>query len=130
VRVSIPVNGVPSDIGCLVIPATVQANRDRCDHLPAVLPAWCIDYASNIERVRALPRDPRRGAIWCVAAASSNPFWPYCFPQLVQTPSQQARHVHLRYPEAFRDLALGHVLEEAKLQNRQLAFGQRLQQWA
>ena len=36
--------------------------------------------------------------------------------------------MHLRYFEAFRDLALGHVLEEAKPQNRQLAVGQRLQQ--
>ena len=131
-RASIPVNSVPSDIGCLVIPATVQANRDRCDHLPAALPAWCIDYASNIELVRALLERPAPGVrSGAVAAASSNPLWrSYCFPQFGQTSSQQTRHVHLRYPEAFRDLALGHVLEEAKPQNRQLAFGQRLQQWA
>lgn len=38
--------------------------------------------------------------------------------------------MHLRYPDAFGDLGLGHVREESKLEHGLLAFGQRRQEWA
>jgi hypothetical protein len=51
-------------------------------------------------------------------------------PQCGQRLGQEPRHVHLRYPEPFGDLGLRQVLEESKLQNHQLAFWQRRQEWA
>jgi hypothetical protein len=72
----------------------------------------------------------------CVFAAlltqsGSYQFW--CLnllPEGGESTSQQARHVHLRYPEPFGNLGLSHIVEEPKLQNRLVAFWQRRQQRA
>lgn len=44
--------------------------------------------------------------------------------QLFDGSAQQAGHVHLADAHLGRDLGLGHLLEEAQLQNSTLAFGQ------
>lgn len=46
-------------------------------------------------------------------------------PQLPQGPLQDARNVHLRYPDAVGDLTLRHRLEEAEVEHRALTLGQR-----